>query len=298
MTHPAPHARLTVGATTVTFLPDGYGRINPAAFLPNSVPDGWATHGSHLDQDGWFTVSIGSFLIRTPDARSLLVDLGLGRVEFTVPEVADFHGGALLDALAGEGLTPDDIDTVVYTHLHHDHVGWTSPFAPAPGLTPDRPVTELTFSRARHLTTEAEWDHWSGTADPAGPDPLAVQAPLADRLGFVSDGDEVAPGVCVLDTAGHTPGHLSLLVTDPTGEDTRRLLILGDVMHTQAQVVETHWTCAFDHDPAAATATRERILKELEDPATELADGHFSCSVFGHVLPAAARRAWEQGTSR
>ncbi|MFH8387702.1 hypothetical protein ACH4E7_43645 [Kitasatospora sp. NPDC018058] len=102
----------------------------------------------------------------------------------------------------------------------------------------------------------------------------------------------------MLDTAGHTPGHLSLVVTDPSGKDPRRLLILGDVMHTQVQVTETHWTCAFDHDPATATATRERVLKELENPDTVLADGHFSGSVFGHVLPATTRRARAQGVSR
>ncbi|MGW3040166.1 MBL fold metallo-hydrolase [Kitasatospora sp. NPDC001159] len=298
MSHPSPRTQLTVGTTTVTFLPDGRGRLDPSVFFPTSAPDGWATHGAHLDRDGWFTVSIGSFLIRTDPGsrtgrgRNILVDLGLGSVDFTIPGVAEFRGGSLLDALGGEGLARADIDTVVFTHLHHDHVGWTSNLAPAPNAPADRTLTGLTFARARHLAAEAEWKHWSGSADPAGPDPLAVRRPLADRIAFVADGEELAPGVHVLATPGHTPGHLSLLVTDPSGRDPRRVLVLGDVMHSQVQVVESHWSCAFDHDPVAATATRERLLGELESPHTVLAGGHFTGNVFGRVRPATARRAW------
>ncbi|MGW6916899.1 MBL fold metallo-hydrolase [Kitasatospora sp. NPDC054939] len=292
--YPSPRARLTVGGTSVTYLPDGHGRIEPAAFFPGSAPDGWATHGAHLDADGRFTVSIGSFLVRTADGRAVLVDLGLGDVEFAIPGLAAFRGGNLPAALAAEGLAPDDVDTVLFTHLHHDHVGWTSDLAPSPGTRRTRAASGLTFARARHLAAEAEWTHWWGTDDPAGPDPVAVQAPLADRIGFVADGAEIAPGVHVLATPGHTPGHLSLLVTDPTGRDERRILVLGDVMHSQVQIVESQWACAFDHDPAAAVATRRRLLAELEQPSTVLAGGHFSGSVFGRVLPARPRRAWAQ----
>lgn len=93
--------------------------------FPASAPDGWAAHAEFLGAEGRFPVSIGSFLVRTAD-RAILVDLGLGAVDFAVPELATFRGGRLLDSLAAEGLTPDEIDTVFFTHLHHDHVGWTS----------------------------------------------------------------------------------------------------------------------------------------------------------------------------
>jgi len=88
-----------------------------------------------------------------------------------VPELASFTGGTLLKSLAAEGLSPDDIDTVVFTHLHHDHVGWTSNIAPAPNGGSQQPATALTFSRARHLVAGAEWDYWNGTAEMTGPDP-------------------------------------------------------------------------------------------------------------------------------
>lgn len=263
-------------------------------FFPDSVPGGWATHDALLDERGWFPVSIGSFLIRAAD-RVVLVDLGLGAVDFVLPDVAEFRGGGLPAALAAEGLSPGDVDTVVYTHLHHDHVGWTTDVAPAPNAPTGRAVTGLTFPSARHLVSEAEWAHWRGTAELVGPDPVAVQAPLSGVIRFAGDGDVVAPGVRLLATPGHTPGHTSLEVTDPGGDDPRRVIILGDVMHCQVQVTESRWSFAFDVDPDQGVATREQLLKELEDDRTILAGGHFAGQVFGRVLAPALLRAWAGG---
>ncbi|MCF2532514.1 MBL fold metallo-hydrolase [Yinghuangia soli] len=294
MVDAASRATVRIGDTQVTYLPDGHGRLAPDVLFPASAPDGWAAHAAYLDSAGRFPVSIGSFLIRTDD-RVVLVDLGLGAVDFAVPGVADFKGGALLESLAAEGLAPDDVDTVFYTHLHHDHVGWTSDLAPAPGLDADRTPAGLTFARARHLVAEAEWRHWAGTDELVGPHPAAVQGPLADRIAFAADDAELAPGVRVLPTPGHTPGHRSLVVSDPAGTDPRRLIVLGDVMHCQVQVAEPHWSFAFDVDPAEGRATRERLLKELEDENTLLAGGHFAGHVFGRVLPPRTARVWQQG---
>lgn len=291
MVSPAGRAEIAVGSTRITYLPDGHGRLDPGVLFPASQPDGWATHAAYLDEDGWFPVSIGSFLIRTAD-RVVLVDLGLGEVEFAVPDVSSFRGGRLLDSLAGEGVAPEDVDTVFFTHLHHDHVGWTSDIAPSPHAETPRHDATLTFAHARHLVHESEWRHWAGTSELIGPDPTAVQAPLVERIGFVVDGDEIAPGVRVLATPGHTPGHCSLVVTDRDGRSDRRVVVLGDVLHCQVQVVESTWSFLFDADPAQAFRTREQLLKELEDPGTVLAGGHFAGNVFGRVLPPASRRAW------
>jgi glyoxylase-like metal-dependent hydrolase (beta-lactamase superfamily II) len=294
MVLPAERAQVHVGDTTLTYLPDGHGRLDPAVLFPASQPEGWATHAAYLDQDGRFPVSIGSFLVRTPE-RAILVDLGLGAVDFAVPDVATFHGGRLLASLAAEGLRPDDIDTVFFTHLHHDHVGWTSNVAPAPNAAPGQVVDGLTFPRARHLVSAAEWQHWKGTEELVGPDLAAVQTPLTAAIAFVDDGAEIAPGVRVLATPGHTPGHCSLEITDPTGRDERTVIVLGDVMHCQVQVTESSWSFLFDHDAQQATQTRERLLAQLEDPATILAGGHFAGHVFGRVLPPVARRVWASG---
>ncbi|KAB2388102.1 MBL fold metallo-hydrolase [Actinomadura montaniterrae] len=289
MVQPASRAQVRLGATTVTFLPDGHASVVPTAVFPASAPTGWATHSEFLDADGRLPISIGSFLVRTGD-RVVLVDLGLGEVDFDVPGLASFKGGSLLRSLAAEGLAPEDVDTVVYTHLHHDHVGWTTDVAPAPTLPEGRVPSGLTFANARHLVAEAEWRHWKGTSEIIGPDAVAVRDPLADRVGFVADGQEIAPGVRVRATPGHAPGHQSLVVTGD-GDD-RRLIILGDVMHCQVQVAESRWGFLFDDAPEEALATRESLLADLEDERTLLAGGHFAGHVFGRVLPPVARRAW------
>ncbi|ONI90112.1 MBL fold metallo-hydrolase [Actinosynnema sp. ALI-1.44] len=279
MAHPASRAQVRLGDTTVTYLPDGHAWLNPAVFFPSSE---WAAHAAFLDERGWFPVSIGSFLIRTAD-RVVLVDLGLGPVEFDLPGKAEFHGGGLLDALAAEDLAPGDVDTVVYTHLHHDHVGWTT--GPGGGLT---------FPHAKHLVGKAEWTHWWGTEELVGPDPETVQQPLADVIGFVDHDDVIAPGIRVLATPGHTPGHHSIEVTGG-GDDRRRVVVLGDVMHCQVQVAESHWSFAFDVDAEAGVDTRERLLDDVADGRTILAGGHFAGQVFGRVLPPVSRRVWAGG---
>jgi glyoxylase-like metal-dependent hydrolase (beta-lactamase superfamily II) len=291
MSEAAGRAQLSVGQNTVTYLPDGYGWLNPSVLFPASDGGGWQPHDPYLRADGRFPVSIGSFLIRTPD-RVILVDLGLGTVGFEIPGLAEFCGGELLTNLAAEGLTADDIDTVVFTHLHHDHVGWTSNVAPAPNAEAGRRVTGLTFSRARHLTARAEWEHWLGTDEVTGPNPLAVQAPLADNIAFIADGESIAPGVHALATPGHTPGHLSFVVEDPSTQEAGRILILGDVMHSQVQVIESHWSFLFDENPEQAIATRAQLLKQSEEPGTTIAGGHFADHVFGRVLASAPRRAF------
>lgn len=198
----------------------------------------------------------------------------------------------MLGSLHAEGLAPGDIDAVVFTHLHRDHVGWTSNVAPSP-TTPSGQVTGLTFARARHLVDRAEWDHWNGTAETTGPDPGAVQKPLAGVIEFFT-GTQILPGLQAVPTPGHTPGHTSLLVTDPATEE--RLLILGDAMHTQAQVSETHWNFLSDTDPARSTQHRVDLLDLYQDERTIIAGGHFAGSVFGRFRPATLRSRWATAT--
>jgi glyoxylase-like metal-dependent hydrolase (beta-lactamase superfamily II) len=288
MLEPAPRGHVQLGGTTVTYLPDGEARVHPAVVFPPSAPDGWAAYAPYLDPDGRLPLSIGSFLVRTA-SNAVLVDLGLGAVAFEVPGLASFTGGGLLASLAAEGLSPDDIDTVLYTHLHHDHVGWTSDVAPAPNAG-RRPVTGLTFSRARHLVARAEWDYWNGSSEVTGPDPGAVQEPLRDVIGFLPDDGEIVPGLRAVPTPGHTPGHHSMLVTSAATQ--RRVLILGDVMHTQAQVSETGWNFLFDVDAAHGTRTRIELLRGYQDGRTVIAGGHFAGSVFGRFLPATLAYGW------
>jgi glyoxylase-like metal-dependent hydrolase (beta-lactamase superfamily II) len=285
----AKRTQVRIGSTTVTYLPDGEVHLDPTVFFPASAPHGWSAYAPYLDEDGRLPISVGSFLIQTPDHR-VLVDLGLGAVDFEIPGMGSFAGGRLLESLAAEQLQPCDIDTVFFTHLHHDHVGWTSDHPPAPNANHSGPPSGLTFAQARHMVDRAEWAYWNGTAELTGPDLEAVQKPLSSVVEFLDRGEQVVPGVRAILTAGHTPGHTSLLVTD--AETNERLLILGDVMHTQAQVSETHWNFRFDVDAEAGTSTRIRLLDAYHDDRTTIACGHFAGTVFGRFLPASLQHRW------
>jgi len=267
---------ITVGDARITFLADGGGVTDPHAAWPDSTPEAWEHHRRHLDENGRFVTSVGGFLVRLGDRR-VVIDTGIGPGRIDFPGVGYFEGGRYLESLATTGVDPADVTDVVYTHLHLDHCGWTTV------------AGDLTFPNARHHVTAGEWDHWHGGDDPAGPDPERVQRPLEDRLHHMEDGDTIAPGIDVVFTPGHTPGHCSLVVSSGRA----RALILGDVLHCAVQMSEPEWNIAFDMDPALARETRRRMLDELAKPATVGAACHLPSGLtFGRVVRGEGHLYW------
>jgi glyoxylase-like metal-dependent hydrolase (beta-lactamase superfamily II) len=107
--------------------------------------------------------------------------------------------------------------------------------------------------------------------------------PLADRIELLDDRDELAPGIHVRAAPGHTPGHLCVVVTDPAATTTERVVIVGDLLHTAAQVARNDWRFFADVDPDRAHTTRIATLAELDDAAVTVAAGHFTGHVFGRI---------------
>ena len=278
MAHFAGVSSTVLGDATISFLADGGGRTKPTASFPASDDEGWGRHRDALSDSGELVTSIGGFLIELPE-RKIVVDTGIGPVTIDFPGFGPFSGGAFLESLASTGVDPADVTDVVFTHLHLDHVGWT---------TTERDGNRaLTFPNARHLVSRVEWDAWYGRDDPLGPHPELVQKPLDGRIQWLEDGDAVADGVHVLSTPGHSPGHMSVDVW----QGGQRLIILGDLIHSPVQLAEPTWRIAFDADPDLAAASRERVLRDLEHPDTTAAVGHFADNVFGQVV-------WEDGARR
>jgi glyoxylase-like metal-dependent hydrolase (beta-lactamase superfamily II) len=279
MAQPAVASSIVVGDIRISYLPDGHASFESTAVFPASTPEKWQCYRRWLDGRGRIVLSIGSFCIQTSD-RNILVDAGIGPKAEDLPGLGPFTGGRLLESLAQVGLRPHDIDTLVYTHLHMDHVGWTTRRSTTGWI--------LTFARARHLVTDAEWRYWYNRQDPMGPDSEEVQAPLQDRIEFVGDGQFLAPGVTMLSTAGHTPGHASIVVS--SGFD--RAIILGDAVVCPVQLEEAEWSAINDVDPELGRRTRERLWAELDDPSTVGAGGHFADFSFGRILRGAGKRQW------
>ena len=280
---PARLNHIMVGDFRITYLPDGVTRLSPTDFLVNSTAEKWKLHPEWLDSGGQLVASIGGLLVEAGD-RKVLVDTGFGAKHTDIPPFGPFDGGNLLKSFAAAGVDPSQVDTVVYTHLHLDHIGWTSK-ATGEGR-------ELSFPKARYLIRSAEWKFWTGRNDPAGPSEAEVEDPLHNRVELIDGDTAVAPGINMVSTPGHTPGHTSYVISS----GTQRAIILGDTVHCPIQLEEQEWSCAFDVDRAMARASREKLLAELEDPSTVAAGGHFSDFTFGRIMRAQGKRQWVVAT--
>lgn len=162
--------------------------------------------------------------------------------------------GGTMAALASIGVAPEDIDLVYLTHFHGDHIA---------GLYSEdgKPA----YPNANYACTREEWDEWTGRWAASNNDNDQRQLErfhaLRDRFTFFGDGDEIAPGVSIVNLEGHTLGHSGLLV-ESGGE---RLLHVVDLLHGAFQFRHTDWQFVFDSDGELATATRRQILRRCAE---------------------------------
>ena len=266
---------MRVGDLEIQPVLDGVARIAPTeAYRMGGVePAGrggdesdWAPHRSLLTDDGMLEIALGGFLVRTGD-RLVLVDTGIGELE-----AGPLAGGRLLDGLAALGVKPDDVTDVVLTHLHFDHVGWTTRHG------------QIVFPGATYRCDQRDWDHF------VGPDPGATKklTPLAGRLETWDSNGPLLPGVDVLAAPGHTPG--STIVVISSG--TERAILLGDVVHCPVELIDDEWAGMGDVDPALAQRTRIALARELEGTDTPVAAAHFPGMQFGRLVRGQGQRRW------
>lgn len=217
---------------------------------------------------------IQTWLVRSA-GRTILIDTGVGNHKER-PYMPSFahHDTGFLDELAAAGVTPADVDLVVCTHIHGDHVGWNTRLV-------DR-TWQPTFPNARYVFSRADFDYWnpdnghitrSGRRmqnvfeDSVAPVHRAGQAVLWDGDHYDIDADlriEPAPG--------HTPG--SAVVRLRSGAD--RAIFAGDLLHSPLQIVEPDHCPCFDEDEPRARGTRRRVLEQAADDNALLLPAHFA----------------------
>lgn len=210
-------------------------------------------------------VSVNAFAIVGPD-RLYLVDSGNGTIRG--PGL-----GHLLRAMAAAGLRPEDVDAVLMTHMHGDHVA---------GLYDgDRSV----FPNAEMIVSEAERAFWDAPEQLSelqrGQLEMARKgfATHAGRTTIANPGDEPVPGITMVALPGHTPGHVGYRID---GADP--LLIWGDVVHLPAlQMARPEWYFVFDVDPETAVATRQRILDEVATDGIRVTGAHVPFPGFARI---------------
>jgi glyoxylase-like metal-dependent hydrolase (beta-lactamase superfamily II) len=269
---------MQVGAISIEPVIDGVGRFAPSAAYQGmgTVPgakgsndEDWAPHRDLMTDDGKLEIAFGGFLVRTGD-RVVLVDTGLGEIR-----AGPMQGGQFLIELAALGVQPGDVTDVVLTHLHFDHVGWSTRHG------------EVVFPNATYRCDERDWAHF------VGPDPGATKKlrPLESRLEPWTGGGPLFGGLDTMSAPGHTPGSTIIVVSSGTD----RAMMLGDVVHCPVELLDDEWGGMSDVDPDLARRTRVALAKELEGTDTPVAAAHFPGMRFGRVLNAHGRRSWVLG---
>ncbi|MFF7604852.1 MBL fold metallo-hydrolase [Streptomyces parvulus] len=208
----------------------------------------------------------------------VLVDTGIGNgKERSNPA---WHGlrTDFAERLSTAGFPPDSVDLVILTHLHADHVGWNTRQVDGAWVP--------TFPNARHLTTRAERRFWSAyDMDPARRQMFrdsvvpVEEAGLLDLVDVPEEGAEVAPGLRLVPTPGHTPGHVAVELA----ARGRTALISGDCVHHPVQLARPDIGACVDVDPERAEATRRRLLDGLAGTDTLLLGTHFAPPTAGRV---------------
>ena len=274
--------KFTVGNVEVVsvldMVPPGRG---PAEFFDGITEDDWAPYWDEYLENGKIQLYYGHFFVRS-EGKTIMVDTGMG----PGPHLArGFRTGDLLNQLRVKGVKPDDVDIVVHTHLHGDHVGWNL------DLTADPPTPY--FPNARYLAPRVDWEYFMRPE-------ILENAPWVrdsvvplqgmELLDLIDSGHEITGELTTLATPGHTPGHQIVMISSQ-GE---KAMIVGDAIHSAVQIQEPGWCASVDTDKDQSRNSREDILSRAESEGHIIAAGHFHPKQHvGRVVVEQGRRVWQ-----
>jgi glyoxylase-like metal-dependent hydrolase (beta-lactamase superfamily II) len=249
---------VSIGNRKLLAVSDGFLRIKPTFLGTPSHPS--AAHDVLAAEMGEVRLPLGCFLL--PGEVNTLVDTGFGPVDHE--GLGIMVGGRLLEHLAEQHVEPGDIDVVLLSHLHWDHIGWIA----------DR-HGEPVFPNAKVYVAREDWEYFVENGNHPAPAPHTLHALglLADR-GHVEllDGEtQVVRGITRVPAPGHTPGHSIYVVHDAK----ERALLFGDAMYCAHQLTNADWEVAWDVDPIVAAQTRRRYIRDLEQHGGSALGCHF-----------------------
>jgi len=229
---------------------------------------------------GRLILPIQGFLLKTPQ-HIILVDSCVGNDKESGH--ADWHrrsGNRFMASLTAAGVTPEDLDYVLCTHLHTDHVGWNT--------RPEDGRWVPTFPNAKYLLPEEDNTHYA-----AKPGPSYTQSVLpvieAGQAEFGNGKHELGNHVTLVPTPGHTPGHVSVLLKSGDQE----AIITGDAMHTTAQCWHPDWQFKYDNNGPQAATSRKALLQQASEKNRRVIGSHFSLPSIGRVKAKGDAFEWE-----
>lgn len=285
-----------VGELKITRIGEQMGPgATPTELLPDWQDDFAREHAHWLAPNYYdpatnrLVSSIHSWLIQTRH-HTILIDTCCGNHKHR-PGNPRFHNldTPYLDRLLAAGVCPEDVDFVMCTHLHGDHVGWNT------RLVDGRWVP--TFPNAKYVFSRTERDCFDPDRNPTLGDRFRESNPLLVERFRLTFEDSISPiiaagqdhvvemtdalddGFLIEPAPGHTPGHIILRALS----QGREALFAGDVLHHPAQVYRPEWNDVLCADPVAAIASRKRVLGHCAEHGSLFMPGHFATPHLGRV---------------
>lgn len=263
---PTPAARYSVGGFEVNTLHDGAVSLEEPqkTFAMNVDADTFSAENAEnfLPNDS-FQISFTPTLVNT-GSELVLFDTGNG-------EGARPARGNMRAALENAGYSPEQVDIVVITHMHPDHIG---------GLMEGGGAA---FPNARYVTGQKEYDFWAAM-DPEANGVTKLLAsnvkPLAEKMTFLEDGGSVVSGITAMAANGHTPGHMIYLLES----DGKQLALTADTAnHYVWSLAHPEWEVRFDMDKEAAANARKQVFGMLASDKIPFVGYHMPFPAVGYV---------------
>ena len=224
--------------------------MNPERFFPSVAEKFISECGPLLDERGLFTLSVTCYLVESQGKR-YLVDTGLGnRRRPGMPR------GHLDETLVGAGIAAGEINTVIHTHLHIDHVGWNT-------VDDEAGEKQLFFPNATFWIQQNEWGLLDGAPatwkTPITPSCASAssRSPTLAEIKFFNGETAIDKNLTIVSTPGHTPGHVSVGIYSQ-GE---RAILVGDASHHPIQLIHPDWAPAADIDPVSINRDARTALR-------------------------------------
>ncbi len=272
---------IRVGDAFITSVTDGHIHFRTSDFFPSVDAAQWEPYGDQLTADGMIRMNVGSFVVRVGGS-ACLIDTGLGEGDHPFE---NSQWGLLAADMAAKGIRREEIDTVVMTHLHRDHVGWNI------ALNDDGQPAPY-FPNARYWAPKRDWDMFTRRAG------MSMFAYIRERVmplmeaGVLEliDGEmSIADSIAALPTPGHTPGHTSVRI-DSAGESA---VVLGDAAHIPVQAHHVDWSPRADTNPRLSARRRADLFDTMERDHSLVVSGHFPTPGFGRLARVEGRRYWQ-----
>jgi len=283
--------KIKIGSFECAAISDGSFKYKPPMFpnpamllFANAPKDSLEStlREHHIIPEMW-TEWVSPYTCMTIDTgeHRVLVDTGAGDL--------DINTGNLIQNLKEEGVTPEDVDTVIITHAHPDHTGGNI-------LSDGNPA----FPNARFVLWRDEWNFWSSqkpsheSKEDEHLDMLRGLAqktllPIRSQLVLIDQEKEIVPGISAISTPGHTPGHMALAVAS---EDEKLFIVADSVLHP-IHLEQLDWYSAVDYDPEQAILSRRRLLNMASKENSLISAFHFPFPGIGNAVANNGSWQWQ-----